>query len=150
MNHATISKITGLTTMLLALVLWAGIPLAAQQQKPANPQLPDPNSKSEQQPSATTPSGSQSTPSSSQSSSQASSETNGQGQISSQNQQTFIGRIAQSGDRFVLKDSKSNTTYRLDRQDIAKQYAGKEVRVTGTLDTSDNTIRVSTMEPLST
>ncbi|HET7439740.1 MAG TPA: DUF5818 domain-containing protein [Terriglobales bacterium] len=156
MNRSTISKnigltaqVVGLAAILLALVLWAGLPLAAQQQKPANPQLPDPNSKSEQQPSATTPSGSQSTPGSSQGSGQYSSEANGQGQISSKNQQTFTGRVAHSGDRLVLNDSKSKTTYQLDRQDLAKQYEGKDVKVTGTLDTSDNTIRVSTIEPLS-
>lgn len=147
MNHPTIAKMLGLT--MLSLTLWAGTPLVAQQQKPTNPQLPDPNSKAEQQPSAATPSGSQTPGQTSQSSSQASTEANGQGQISSQTQQIFIGRIVESKDQFVLKDSKSNTTYQLDRQDIAKQYGGKEVRVTGTLDTTDNIIRISTIEPLS-
>jgi hypothetical protein len=46
----------------------------------------------------------------------------------------------------VLKEKSSNNTYKLDRQDIAKQYKGKDVRVSGTLDSSDNTIRVAPIE----
>ena len=40
-------------------------------------------------------------------------------------------------------------TYKLDRQDLASQYENKDVKITGTLDSSDNTIRVSTIEPTS-
>jgi hypothetical protein len=48
----------------------------------------------------------------------------------------------------VLQDRSSNNTYKLDRQDIARQYEGKDVKVAGTLDSSDNTIRVSAIKPL--
>ena len=48
----------------------------------------------------------------------------------------------------MLKVRSSNNTYKLDRQDLAKQYNGRDLRVSGILDSSDNTIRVSRIEPL--
>ena len=80
---------------------------------------------------------------------QASPDANATGKASSQTQQSFNGKIVKSKDQLVLKDSTSNTTYKLDRQDLASQYENKDVKVTGTLDSSDNTIRVSTIEPTS-
>jgi Protein of unknown function (DUF5818) len=69
-----------------------------------------------------------------------------------QQAQTFMGRIAKSGGTLVLKggyanqDPNAKTTYKLDDQEKAKQYVGKNVKVTGTLDTSSNTIHVSAIE----
>jgi hypothetical protein len=60
---------------------------------------------------------------------------------------TFTGKIVKSGEKFVLKDTASNTTYQLDDQDKAKEYAGKSVKVSGTLDASTSMIRVSNIEP---
>jgi uncharacterized protein YdeI (BOF family) len=59
---------------------------------------------------------------------------------------TFTGTIAQHGERFVLKDDGGKTWYDLDDQTSAKKFAGKRVRVTGTLDASNNTIRVRAIE----
>ena len=120
-----------------------GIPSAAEQQKPGNPQLPDPNSVSQPQ----RPESAQ--PASPRTQNEPASEATAPGQVSSETKQTFSGRIVKSKDQFVLKDRSTNHTYKLDRQDIAKQYQGKDVKVAGTLDSSDNTIRVSTIEPLS-
>ena len=139
-----LSRIAGEAALLTLLVATIA---GAQQQKPANPQLPDPNSQAQQQPAS--PSSSSPASKSGQEGSQVSAQENGQGQISTQNQQTFTGRITKSKDRFVLKDKTSSTTYKLDRQDLAKEYDGKDVRITGTLDKSDNRIQVSTIEPLS-
>ena len=119
-----------------------GIQSAAQQQKPANPQLPDPNSETQPQ----RPDSAQPAP---KTQNEPASEAHAPGQVSSETKQTFSGRIVKSKDQFVLKDKSSNNTYKLDRQDIAKQYRGKDVKVSGTLDSANNTIRVSTIEPLS-
>jgi flagellar basal body-associated protein FliL len=61
--------------------------------------------------------------------------------------QAFTGKIAKSGGKLVLKNSVTKSTYVLDDQDRAKQFEGKDVKVTGTLDEAANTIRVATIEP---
>jgi|SRR5271167_208957 len=61
--------------------------------------------------------------------------------------QTFTGKITKSGGKLVLKDGASKSTYMLDDQDKAKQFEGKEVKVTGTLDPATNTIRITNIEP---
>lgn len=66
-------------------------------------------------------------------------------QQSAQSQQTFMGKIAKSKGDLVLKDE-AGTSYRLDNADQAKQWVGKSVKVTGTLDTSTNTIHVVNIE----
>jgi hypothetical protein len=130
-----------LFTVVLGLA-FLGIPSAAQQQKPANRQLPDPNS--ETQP----PRPDSAQPASQKTKNEPASEAHAPGQVSSETKQTFSGRVVKSKDQFVLKDRSTNNTYKLDRQDIARQYEGKDVKVAGTLDSSDNTIRISTIEPL--
>lgn len=57
---------------------------------------------------------------------------------------TFTGTIAQSDGKYVLQAT--NTTYQLDDQDKAKQFDGKKVKVTGSLDSATNTIHVSSIE----
>ncbi len=63
-----------------------------------------------------------------------------------QNAQIFTGKIVKSGSKFMLRDS-SNKTYQLDNQEKAKQFQGKSVKVTGTLDESTETIQVTAIEP---
>ena len=60
--------------------------------------------------------------------------------------QTFSGKIVKSKGGLALKDEASNTTYKLDNEDQAKQYAGKSVKVTGTMDPATNTIHVANIE----
>jgi uncharacterized protein DUF5818 len=48
--------------------------------------------------------------------------------------------IKNRGGRFVLQTK--HNVYRLDNQDLAGGYAGKKVRVTGTLDTQTETIQI--------
>jgi Protein of unknown function (DUF5818) len=67
--------------------------------------------------------------------------------IQSSDQQTFMGKIAKSGGKYVLKDSAHKMTYALDDQEKAKDFEGKTVKVTGMLDTQSNTIRVAVIEP---
>ncbi|HVP50367.1 MAG TPA: DUF5818 domain-containing protein [Candidatus Bathyarchaeia archaeon] len=63
--------------------------------------------------------------------------------------QTFTGQIAKSDGKYVLKDSASQITYKLDDQDRAKEFEGKTVRVVGKLEAQSKMIRVSTIEPAS-
>ena len=55
--------------------------------------------------------------------------------------QAFSGTVVKSGETYVLKTS-DNMTYQLDDQTRAKDYEGKQVQVTGSLDSSNNTIKV--------
>ena len=57
----------------------------------------------------------------------------------------FTGKIMKDGGKLVLKDM-AGTTYQLDDQQKAKKFAGKEVKVIGSLDASSNTIHVENIE----
>jgi hypothetical protein len=46
----------------------------------------------------------------------------------------------------MLTDSATNTSYKLDDSSKAKSYDGKDVKVTGTLDSSSNTIHVQSID----
>jgi hypothetical protein len=62
--------------------------------------------------------------------------------------QSFSGTIMKSGDNYVLKTS-DNMTYQLDDQTRAKQFEGKQVQVTGSLDSTNNTIKVQDIKSAS-
>ena len=59
---------------------------------------------------------------------------------------TFSGKISMSNGKYVLEDSTSKMSYVLDNQKKAKQFEGKSVMVTGTLDTNKNMIHVKKIE----
>jgi cytoskeletal protein RodZ len=98
-------------------------PADQSQQPSADQQQAQPN----QTPSQTTPD-SQSQP---QSQTQQSSEA-----------QTFTGTVVKQGDKYVLQDATSGTTYDIDHQDEVKKFDGKKVKVRGTLDDSGKMIKV--------
>jgi uncharacterized protein YdeI (BOF family) len=56
--------------------------------------------------------------------------------------QAFSGTIVKSGDRYMLQDESSGQTYDLDHQDEVQKFAGKRVRVHGTLDPSGKMIHL--------
>jgi hypothetical protein len=60
---------------------------------------------------------------------------------------TFNGTIKKSGNKLVLTAADSKTTYQLDDQQKAKNFLNKSVKVTGVLDASTGTIRVSAIDP---
>jgi hypothetical protein len=60
---------------------------------------------------------------------------------------TFTGKIVKDGDKLVLTDADGKVTYQLDDQQKAKAFLNKSVKVTGALDASTGTIRVSGIEP---
>jgi uncharacterized protein YdeI (BOF family) len=61
--------------------------------------------------------------------------------------QTFQGTISRSKGQYVLTDSASGASYKLDDQKKAKEFVGKSVKITGTPDSSGKTIHVSSIEP---
>lgn len=60
--------------------------------------------------------------------------------------QEFQGTIEKQETKYVLEDKASGAMYQLDNQDKAKEFADKDVKVTGTLDPSTNTIEVSEIQ----
>ena len=59
---------------------------------------------------------------------------------------TFSGKITKSNGRYALEDLTTNSTYYLDDTKSAQKYEGKNVKVIGTLDASNNTIHVQKIE----
>lgn len=64
-----------------------------------------------------------------------------------QSARAFEGKIEKSGDKLVLQDSATATSYKLDDQDKAKQFEGKSVKVMATVDSSTNTLHVVDISP---
>jgi len=62
-------------------------------------------------------------------------------------QKIFTGVIVKSGDKLVLTDTISKTSYQLDDQLKAQDFVNKNVKVTGVLDPATGTIHVSAIEP---
>lgn len=69
-------------------------------------------------------------------------------QQAKQPSQEFQGTIEKAGTKYVLNDKASGAKYQLDSQDKAKEFLGKDVKVTGTLDPSTNTIEVSEIQEM--
>ncbi len=72
-----------------------------------------------------------------------------QSDMKSQDAKSFTGRVAKEKGKLVLKDPVTKMSYQLDDQDKAASYVGKQVKVTGKLDMSSNTIQVESIEPIS-
>ncbi len=60
---------------------------------------------------------------------------------------TFSGKIVKSGNKLVLAASDNLTTYQLDDQQRARDFLNQSVKVTGSLDASTGTIRVTAIDP---
>ena len=58
----------------------------------------------------------------------------------------FMGKISKNDQKLILEDAVTNIAYQLDDQKKAKQFEGKIVRVTGTLDEQNNLIHVQAIE----
>jgi len=59
--------------------------------------------------------------------------------------QAFTGTVVKIGDKYVLRTT-DNTTYKLDDPDKAKEYEGKQVKVTGSLDAKSKLIHIQNVE----
>jgi hypothetical protein len=64
-----------------------------------------------------------------------------------QSARTFEGKIAKSGNQFVLLDRAAQTSYRLDDQEKARKYAGKNVKVMATIGATPNLLSVIDITP---
>jgi len=71
------------------------------------------------------------------------------GPEATQDAKAFTGRIVKENGKIVLKDPVTKTSYQIDDQTKAKQFMGKQVKVTGKLDVNSNTIHVDSIEPIS-
>jgi uncharacterized protein YdeI (BOF family) len=65
---------------------------------------------------------------------------------SAQQAQTFTGKIVQAKDGLAFRDDATSSTYKVDNEDQLKQFVGKKVKVTGTLDPATNMIHVANVE----
>jgi hypothetical protein len=101
------------------------------------PTFPEGTKQSPEQPSTTAPDHSSTQhPESSGSTTASSSATQGS--------RTFVGQIILSNNSYKLRSG--DEEYKLDDQSKAKQYAGKDVKVTGDLDRQNKTIHVDRIE----
>jgi uncharacterized protein YdeI (BOF family) len=64
--------------------------------------------------------------------------------------QAFTGTIVKGSDGYMLQDDTNKASYKLDNAKIAKKFNGKNVKVTGTLDSTSNTIHVTDVQAAST
>jgi hypothetical protein len=118
----------------LAFVLSVGVALNGQQTTPQQGQSTDPQA---QQPTAPARNGTTAPD-------QGTAEQNGPAAQSAQPNgvQAFSGTIVKEGDRYMLHDQATGQTYDLDHQDEVQKYAGKRVRVHGTLDPAGKMIHL--------
>ncbi len=72
-----------------------------------------------------------------------------QNDMQMQEVKAFNGTIMKEKGKLVLRDNLAKISYQLDDQEKAKQYEGKQVKVTGKLDLDSNLIHVDSIEPVS-
>ena len=128
----------------LALFLSVSISLTAQQTTPPT-QTPDPQA---QQPTADQPAPppavdqSQTPAPPAQTPDQATKPAPDSQTQSATGVQSFSGTVVKSGDKYMLQDEASGTTYDIDHQDEVQKFEGKRVKVKGTLDASGKMIHL--------
>lgn len=66
---------------------------------------------------------------------------------SQQSAKMFQGKIARADEQLVFWDPSSQTAYQVDDQSRVAPYEGKDVKVTGTVDTKTNTLHVVDVAP---
>jgi hypothetical protein len=71
------------------------------------------------------------------------------GETTTHGTRAFSGRIVTEKGELVLQDPVTKVIYKLDEPAKAKQYVGKQVKVTGKLDADSNTIQVQGIELIS-
>jgi sortase (surface protein transpeptidase) len=124
MKNAKLFRWFSTLALLMLALSWGDAALVAQQEREASTSV----TQQQQQPGTTIPQ-----------------QTNAMGQLP--DVATFGGRIMKSGDKLVLQDGIGESTYELDDQTTVKAFEGKNVKVTGTVDPVNNTIRVAEIKP---
>ena len=69
--------------------------------------------------------------------------------MQTQDAKPFNGTIVKEKGKLVLKDTAAKVSYQLDDQEKAKEFEGKQVKVTGKLDLNTNLIHVENIEAAS-
>jgi hypothetical protein len=59
---------------------------------------------------------------------------------------TLSGKISRKSGKFIFREDHVNVTYALDDQQAAKKFFGKNVLLTGTLDSNTNVLHVHKIE----
>jgi Protein of unknown function (DUF5818) len=59
-----------------------------------------------------------------------------------QSARSFDGIVVRTGRQFVLKNSVAHTSYKLDDQKKAREYEGRRVKVTATMDADTSVLHV--------
>ena len=108
-------------------------PPDAQAQQPATPDQAQPN----QPPPSQTPSQAPTQDQTGQATSGSQTDAAGSTAV-----QSFTGTVVKSGDKYMLQDADTGTTYDIDHQDEVAKFEGKRVKVKGTLDASGKMIHV--------
>ena len=121
--------------ILIAVFAMVMLPAAFGQSAPSQSQDPSAQTPAQQTPSTQEPSQSPSTSNPTSSS------------ASSADVHSFVGSIVKNGSKFMLHTGGAD--YELDDQAQAGKFEGKDVKVTGQVDRSSNTIRVQSIEPAS-
>jgi uncharacterized protein YdeI (BOF family) len=67
----------------------------------------------------------------------------------SDSEKTFMGSLARSGGEYVLHSANGDYKLVVNDKDQAQTLEGKDVKITGSLDSRSNTIHVKSMEPSS-
>lgn len=137
-----VSSEAGMKDFLVRLLLAAGVTLAAfalassthAQQGDEDPAATTPR---QQQPAATP-----------QSPQKDEAHAPSSGDPQTQDALSFTGRVVKQKGQIILKDPVTKLNYQFDDPSKAKQYVGKQVKVTGKLDMSSNTIHVQNIEAL--
>jgi hypothetical protein len=71
------------------------------------------------------------------------------GETTTEAAKTFSGVLVKEGGEVVLKDPVTKVVYKLDDVSKAKQFLGKQVKVTGKLQLNSNKILMESIEPVS-
>jgi len=75
--------------------------------------------------------------------------TQSQDSMQQQESKAFTGTIVKAGNKLVLRDASANVNYKVDDESKVRDYVGKQVKITGTLDASTNVIHVDSIEVVS-
>jgi hypothetical protein len=70
------------------------------------------------------------------------------GETTTQTAKTFSGIVVKENGEVVLKDPVTKVVYKLDAAAKAKQFLGKQVKVTGKLEMNSNKILIESIEPM--
>jgi predicted RNA-binding protein len=71
------------------------------------------------------------------------------GETTTESAKTFNGVVVKENGEVVLKDPVTKVVYKLDDAAKAKQFLGKQVKVTGKLEMNSNKILIESIEPMS-